>query len=200
MRQPRELLGDVDLGREQRELLLQPVLVRIEPRLPQARAELLDVRRMDRRDARRDAADLRLDVGAAGLEQARELRAFAGARRGELGERLRRRSACDARAELVRRHGRLGEHAGPAQDLVDRQRRCAPGRAARTSAAASASSADAAGIDGERSRRRLATVRATTRHSTLPRLSSRGDALAQRRLEPAQLVGKLERAGRDSGG
>src|SRR5205085_526272 len=54
-RQARELLRDVRLRREDRELLLQALLVGIDAGLAQARAELVDEGRVDRRNARRDA-------------------------------------------------------------------------------------------------------------------------------------------------
>ena len=56
----------------------------VEPGLAQPRAQLLDVGRVDRRNARRDARHLRFDVGAALEQHVGELGAFARARRREL--------------------------------------------------------------------------------------------------------------------
>ena len=143
------------LRREQGELLFYPILVRIEARLLQPRAELLHVGGMDRRDARRDAADLRLDVGAAGLEQARELLAFAGARRRELLERAVEQRL-DPRTQLLCRHGRLDDDAGPAHDLGDRQRRRFRDEAAHD-VGRLRELGHAAGIDGDARGTRLAS-------------------------------------------
>ena len=88
-------------------------------RLAQPRAELFDVGRVDRRNARRDARDLRFDVGAA-REQDSRVCAFALARGCEVRERVvdePRRAATSASP------ARRCEHPRPAQDLGDRQRR-----------------------------------------------------------------------------
>src|SRR5581483_236644 len=99
--QPCDLLRDVHFCREQRKLLLEPLLIGIEAGLAQARAEPLDIRRMQRGHARRDARDLRLDAVAARVEDGAQFRALARPRRREVAQRgvdqLRH-----ARGELVR--------------------------------------------------------------------------------------------------
>ena len=77
--QARELFGDVDLGCEHRELLLEPLLVGIEARFAQTRTELVHERRVDGRNAWRDACDLHFDRVAALLEHGHEFGAFAAA-------------------------------------------------------------------------------------------------------------------------
>ena len=83
-REPRHFLGDVDLGREERELLLQAVVVGVEARFLEPRPELVDEGRVQGGNAGRHARDLRFDIGAARNEQCLQFGAFARARGGQL--------------------------------------------------------------------------------------------------------------------
>ena len=164
----------------------------IEPGLAQARAELLDVGGVDRGNARRDARDLRLDVGAAGVEQ----------HAASLAPSRARAAASSASACVDERRARVaasvsgatvGSASTPGQRRISlTDSGAAPGTAARHVGGGRGQLPIARGVDGER-RARLAAVRSrATRHSTLPRFSARGERLAQRGLERAQLVGQLD--------
>ena len=139
---PRQLLGDVDLGREERELLLQPILVRdrAPPRASRA-PSLSTIGGVDRGNARRDARDLRLDGGAARREHRRELRAFARARRGELRRAPGRRARATVRRERLRarpsaRPARPASAGSRRRTAARRRARCArPRRPRRASCA-----------------------------------------------------------------
>ena len=112
------------LRREQRELLLQPLVVRARAPLRAAAPPSFSMYAACSAGMRGvDARDLRLDVASQRASStARELRAFARARGVELGQRvLDERVAPARRAPPARRS--LGDHAGPAQDVGDRQRR-----------------------------------------------------------------------------
>ena len=125
---PRELLGDVDLGREERELLLQPVAVGVEPGLAQARAELLGIGRLD---APESAARRARPAASMASQRSTSMAASFAPSRARDAESSASASPTSRRAcarELFRRHGRLGEDARPAQDLADRQRPRVPER------------------------------------------------------------------------
>ena len=121
--EPLHFLGDVDLGREQSKLLLQPLLIGIESCLFQARSELVEIGLMEHRNARCNARDLQFDLGAAFFQRRGELGALAPPGSGELRERLADEIA-DERCERLRCDRGFGEHTGPAQDFSDRKRRC----------------------------------------------------------------------------
>src|SRR5438270_5390737 len=87
-RKPRNLLRDVDLGREKRELLLQTVIVRVEAGFLEARPELLDEGRMQCGNPRRDPRDLRLDLVAPRHEQRLQFGAFSRSRGSEFHQSL----------------------------------------------------------------------------------------------------------------
>ena len=120
--QPREFLADVDLREEEREFLRDALGGGIDAGLAQPRVRLLDPGRLHGRQARRDARDLALDVVAAREQHGRELGAFARTRRREFAQHLADERG-GARGERLAVDGRLDHHAGPAEDLGDRQRR-----------------------------------------------------------------------------
>src|SRR5437867_6020595 len=64
----RYFLGNVDLGREQCQLLLQSIRVGVQARFFETCAELLDISFVDRRHARRNALNLSLDLSASVLQ------------------------------------------------------------------------------------------------------------------------------------
>src|ERR1019366_2890317 len=117
----RDFLGDVDFGGEQRELLLQAIVVRIEPGFLEPRAKLFDIGFVNDRHPRHYAFELRLDATTALFEHELKLRALARPRRREIAECLP-----DQRQLLVGQRfcaqRRLSEHAWPTQDFDNRKR------------------------------------------------------------------------------
>ena len=116
-----ELLGDIDLGREEGDLGAQAFIVRRAERLPQALGELLLVRRDRLRHERRDAIQARAHRLHPLEDRGGELLALARARRDELVERApaQRADRC-AQAFIV---GDFGHDARPAKDVGEAQRR-----------------------------------------------------------------------------
>ena len=115
--EPRQLFRHVDLAREKRQLLLQPLSFGVEPGLPQSRAELFGKSCLKRRNPGPDARDLALDGVATFEQHRREFCAFALTRGGELGDCLPQESM-SVRSELFRRNGGLGQDPRPAQDFA----------------------------------------------------------------------------------
>src|SRR5260221_1812025 len=118
--QPRQFLGDVDLGGEQGEFLFQAIVVRVELSVAQTQREFLVERGVNGRDARRHARDFRLDAVATCLEDGFNLGAFPPPRRRQVGQRPVDKGR-DPRRKFFGRNRRLGQNPGPAQDFVDRE-------------------------------------------------------------------------------
>ena len=145
---------------------------------------------MHGRDARRDAGDLGGDVVAARGQDRGELRAFAGAGGGELGERLVDEGQRPG-GERLGVDGGLGEDAGPAQDLVHRQRRGLR-HLPRHVRGGRGQGRHPARVDREARGAGRGPVEAEPQlHLAPPELA--GELLAERRLERSELVGEPER-------
>ena len=190
-RKPLHFFRHVDLGCEQGEFLLQPLVVGIEPGLFQARPELVGKGSVEHRNARRDACDL----------QARSQRSALPALRRAL--RLRACAMLRAPRAPWRRDRERAWRAFPVRPLAPRAPRCRGGSSATdngtasgtcrcTSAAARArcptrsedTASEAAPAVG-----RLSEIR----HSTLPRFNSEFSRSRSEDSSPRSSSGKANR-------
>jgi hypothetical protein len=181
----RQLFRHIDLGREKRQLLLQPLSFGVEPGLTQARAELFGKSCLQRRNPGRNAHDLALDAIATFEQHGREFRAFALARGGELGDCLAQESM-GVESELLRRNGRFGQDPGQRR-ISPTDMGLAPGAALVTWDAALASSATRA---DPRRDPRYRPPHARARSGIRPCRASIPRRIRSRnvRFEPAQFV------------
>ena len=115
--QAREFLGDVDPRGEQRQLLLEPLVVRLEARFAQPCAELFHVSRVQRghprRHARRPASRCRVQHASSTTRSLLPSRARADVSSASACEQQR----VDLLCERFRRQRRVDQHARPAQDV-----------------------------------------------------------------------------------